>query len=358
MKKLISLVVFIIILIVFYLLFLNKKMDYEVVYSKDDFEIIERYKKDNSNYYFALIQDNVHFDFVVNNKYSKARKLIEKINIKEDNDYTCVSIEVFNKDIPFICNKDNLYYDGYIANIMEENESKKIKEISQISVYNDDYDYYLWNGYGITSILDNKEYNFLKNESYDNNLSYQMHEYLLVADYDSSREFSKFYVFNSKSKKISEFKFDYNISFNSYFMGDYDDLIYLFDKKNKVQYRINVKKNKIDITSDTNGALIYVDGWDTIGLNKLVYNEMYFKNTSLINYSYLKGSLFYNYMSSDINILFDQDGVSTLLDTENNEVFYLKKDSLYKYNINEGKTLLLSYFEWNFSYSNKIFIFN
>ncbi|MCH5166780.1 MAG: hypothetical protein J1F35_02700 [Erysipelotrichales bacterium] len=358
MKKLISLILFIILLIVGYLIFSNRKKDYEVSYQQDGFEVSESYKVENSNYYLTLAKDDKIYEFTINNNYTKNRKNIDKINIQENDDYECVSIELFSQKLPYICNKDGLYYDSYIAGLNEESEVTEIRKVSQISVYNDAYDYYLWNGYGITSILDKKEYNFLSKESYDNNLSYQLHEYLIVADYDRDREFDKFYVFNSKEKNITEFKFDYKISFNSYFMGDYDDFIYLFDRKNKVQYKIDLYKNKISICSDNNGALYYKDGWETIGINKLVYNDYYFENTSLINYLLKDGSLYYSYMNSDINVLFDEGDISTILDYEVNDIFYLKKDELYKYNINEGRTLLLSYFEWNFSYSNKIFIFN
>ena len=358
MKKLIGLVVFIIILISCFLLFSNRKKDYKVTYTKDEFEIIESYQKSSSNYYFTLEDKESKYDFVINNNYSKKRKVIDKITVKEFDDYKCVNIKAFNKKMPYVCNQGKSYYDVYITKLEEEKSSKELKKVSQISVYNDKYDYYLWNGYGITSILDNKQYNFLSKESYDNNLSYQMHEYLIIADYDATREFSKFYVFNSKKKNVTEFKFDYKLSFNSYFMGDYDGLIYLFDKKNKVQYSINPEKNKIDITSDKEGILYYKNGWDTIGINKAVYNDIFFENTNLINYSMKDDSLYYNYMNSNINVLFDTKDISTILDIEDDEIFYLKKDHLYKYNIHEGKNLLLSYFEWNFSYSNKIFIFN
>ena len=358
MKKLISLILVIVLLIVSYLIFSNRKKDYEISYSKDDFDVVESYKIENSNYYFTLTKDDVSYDFTINNSYTKNRKNIDKINVVGVDDYQCVNIELFSQKLPYVCNKDGIYYDSYIAGLTEEDETTEIKKVSQISVYNDAYEYYLWNGYGLTSILDNKEYNFLSKESYDNNLSYQIHEYLIVADYDSSREFDKFYVFNSKDKTISEFKFDYKISFNSYFMGDYDDYIYLFDRKNKKQYKIALSKEKISICSDNNGALYYKNGWDTIGLNKLVYNDYYFENTSLINYLLKDDSLYYYYMDSNINILFDKGDISTILDYEENNIFYLKKDHLYKYNIKEGKTLLLSYFEWNFSYTNKIFIFN
>lgn len=358
MKRLISLVLFVCLLVVGFLLFSNRKKDYEISYNKDDFAITEKFAKDKNNYTFSLVYNDTKFDFAINHKYTKRRKLINKINFQNDDDNLCVSINVFDNDLPAICYKDKVYYDAYLGGLFEEKEAKKIDTVSQIDVYNNNYNYYIWNGYGLSDILKNKDFNFLKKESYDNPLSYQLHNKLLIADYDAEREFSKFYVFDASNNKIDELTFDFKISFNSYFMGDYDDLIYLFDKKNKVQYSVNLEKKELKIVSDNEGAVIYRDGWDNIGLNKLVYNDIYFENTNLVNYTLEKDDLYYGYQNSDIKIKFDENDITAILDVDNDDVFYLKKDSLYKYNLKEGKTLLLSYFEWNFSYSNKIFIFD
>jgi len=357
MKRLVGFCLFIIVLICLFLLFSKRTKDYELDYEEDGYTITEKFVKEDKNYYFNLGKDGRTFDFVVNHKYSTKRRIVSKVDEVSKDDYTCVSIKVFKESLPYVCTKDGNYVDGYVANVVSKDEEKVLKNISKIAVYNEDYDYYIWNGYGISSILDNKEYNFLKNESYDNNLSYQLGSYLLIADYDSTREFSKFYVFNQKEKKISEWAFDYKISFNSYFMGDVDGFIYLFDKKNKVQYKLNVEKASITITSDNEGALYYNNLWDTIGLNKLVYNNIYFEGTRLINYSIKDNKVYYNYQLSDKHILFDEVEIDAFVDIHENDVFYLKKDTLLRYNIKTGITKLLSYFEWNFSSSNKIFIF-
>lgn len=359
MKRLVVFCLFIFVLICSFLLFSRRTKNYELVYEDYGYNIKERFDKKENNYYFNLEKEGKSFDFVMHRKYSTKRKIVNKLDEVSKDDYTCVSINVFKEELPYICAKENNYVDGYMAKVVNKDENpNELRNVFKISVYNEDYDYYIWNGHGVSSILDNKEYNFLNNESYDNNLSYQLGTYLIVADYDSTREFNKFYVFDQKEKKVSEWTFDYKISFNSYFMGDVDDYVYLFDKKNKVQYKLNIEKSSITITSDSEGALYYNNSWDTIGLNKLVYNNIYFERTNLINYSINDKKVYYNYQLSDKHILFDEGEIDSFVDIRDNDAFYLKKDTLFRYNVKTGKTKLLSYFEWNFSSSNKIFIFD
>ena len=66
---------------------------------------------------------------------------------------------------------------------------------------------------------------------------------------------------------------------------------------------------------------------------------------------------FFNYRKNEQLILIDQDDISGIIHIHDNDVYYLKKDTLYKYNYHNGKSKIMSYFEWNFSSSNKIFIF-
>ncbi len=357
MKRLVYFGLFILFLIILFLFFAYRVKNYEVAYEKDGYHVVEKFNKDENNYYFNLSVNDEVYDFVINKKYSKKRNIIDKINVVEDDNLKCISIKVGKIDAPYICSKSGSLQDGYLAGVNEEKEAKLQKEVNQISIY-EEGNYYLWNGYGLTNIIDNKEYNFLDNESYDNNIAYHFKEYLLVADYDASREFNKFYIFNSKNNKIEEFEFEYKLSTSTYFMGDVGDDIYLFDKKNKIQYKINMKKSpRIDIVNEGEVGKFYDDAWDTISINKLVYNDVYFKKSNLVNYSLSDGRLYYNYLKSKQLVLIDTD-ISSIIYINDADVYYLKKDVLYRYNYITGKEKLMNYFEWNFSYNNKIFIFD
>lgn len=357
MKRLIGFCVFVIILIGVFLYFSLRTKDYEVEYNHNGYDIFEKYDKERNKYYFKISKDELSYDFVIEHKYSKSRRIVKSINEQSSDSYKCVSIKVFDYDTPLVCSNGEEYRDAFCLKDSGDNE-QIIKTVNKVSIYNEDYDYYIWNGYGITNILTEEKYNFLKKESYDNNLSYQLGNYLIVADYDSSREFNKFYLYNNETKKVTEWNFDYKISFNSYFMGDVDNCAYLFDQKNKVQYKLNLQDQVITITSDSEGALYYKNDWDLIAINKLVYSNIYFEKSNLINYSIKDDKVYFNYQDSNKNVLFDEKDISEYVSIKDNNAFYLKKDTLYKYDVNNGRTKLLSYFEWNFSYSNKIFIFD
>ena len=62
-----------------------------------------------------------------------------------------------------------------------------------------------------------------------------------------------------------------------------------------------------------------------------------------------------NYQNKDIKTLIDQD-VTDIIRIKDNLVFYLKTDTVYVFNKEEGKSRLLYNFEWNFNYENMIYI--
>lgn len=358
MKKLFLFLLFIFVLIISYIFVSNKPKSYEVVYDKDGFNVTEKYNLNDNLYIFKIKNNNSSFDYVIDKRYSKSRKIIDKINILENKEYLCINIKIDKNVYPTICADGDNYIDSYLAGINNNEDNKKISNYNGVDIYNDNYDYLLWNGYGLTDIINKKEYNFLDDESYDNNLAYKLDNYILFADYDANREFNKFYIFNNNNKKISEWKIEFNISESSYFMGDVDGYIYLFDKKNKIQYKININKKSITISSDENGAPFYNAGWTTKTLNKLSYNEVLFTYDDIYQFSIDSNKLYYNYINSDRLIRISENEVADIIDINDDTVYYLSGESLYLYNVYKGKSKLLNYFEWNFSYKNKIFIFN
>ncbi len=359
MKRLIGFSLFIIITFGVFLYVANRKRNYELTYEVDGYQISERYSVDDNNYFFKAVSPDGEYNFVMAHDYSKKRKIVNKVNVINNEGAKCVNLNFFKDSLtPYICLIDGEYYDAYKLGLQEEAGYSEIANTSQIGIYNKDYQYYIWNGYGLTDLLKNKEYKFLKNEVYDNTLAYQLDNYLLIADYDDTREFSKIYLFDSKANKISEINFDNRISFNSYFMGDYKGLVYLIDRKNKIQYAINPEKKSIAITSDENGAFYYDDKEDEIGVNKLVYNDIYFKKTHLVNYELDNNNLYYHFININDKILISDEVTGGLIRQNNDTLFYIDEDTLYKYDLYKGRVVLLKYFEWNFSFKNKIFIFD
>jgi hypothetical protein len=357
MKKIIMFLIVIFLIIIGYVLLFNKKISYNLEYKINDYNIVESYELDGSNYKFIVGDGDYDFTFVINHNYSTKRKIVTKVNVQEEDEYKCATIKVFNDYLPYICYDGNEYVDSYIVGINKIKEDKKINTVNDIDVYNNDFDYYIWNGYGLTNVLTSKKYNFLTNEHYENDLSFRLDNYIIFADYDESREFNKFYIFNYDKKKIEEFSFDYKISTDSYFNGSVGDDIYLFDRKNKCQYKINIKKQKIEITSTSDYAISYDSKLDQEPLSNFIYSSVLFKEAKLVNFYTDNDKLYYKYNGGDESILISNNSIKSIIYYNDYKVFYLVDNSLYLYDLYSGEQKLLTNFEWNFSYDNKIFVF-
>ena len=57
-----------------------------------------------------------------------------------------------------------------------------------------------------------------------------------------------------------------------------------------------------------------------------------------------------------MKIKFLDDAPSYLVSYNEDWVYYLKGDSLYANSLEYGEILLMKYFEWNFNYSNVLFL--
>lgn len=357
MKKVIIFLIVVFLIIIGYVFMFNRELNYKLEYDVNKINVSEEYNID-TKYYTFIVKDKDHeYKFMVDNKYSTKRKLIEEATISEVDSYKCASIKVFDNYVPSICYDGNSYVDSYLAGDKKNPETNKINTINDIDVYSKDYNYFIWNGYGLTNILTSKKYNFLKNEHYENDISIRYDNYIVFADYDESREYSKLYIFNYDKLKIEEFEFDYKISTDSYFNGIADGKIYLFDRKNKCQYKIDIEKKNISISSTNDYAISYDSKLDEKRLSDFIYSNVLFKKENLINFYIKDKNLYYEYYKTNINILINKEDIKDIIYADDSKVFYLINDSLYCYDLDKGNSKLLTYFEWNFSYKNKIYIF-
>jgi hypothetical protein len=351
--KIISFIVAFIVIIILFTIFLNREVTYTVEYDVNEYHIKETYTKGSSLYSFNVTTDNHEYDYAINHKYSRKRKLVSDINSFDRDDYKCVGIKAYGIESNVICNKDNDYYDNIILNV----DDGKPAITNGFAVYNDEYDFIVWNGYGFTNKRDNTTYNFLSDESYTNNLSYQFGDYIIVADYDQKREFSKFYIYNHKTNKVDEWNIKTTISFDSYFMGNIGDDLYLFDVSTKTQYRMNIAKKKIKVSSKNGEAVFFDKIKSNINVNKLYYNKILFKYDKLYNFLVFDNKLYYNYYNSNKDIRVSDLDIKDIVTYGDDSVFFISGTKLYRFNTKEGIKLLADSFEWNFDYKNKIYVY-
>ena len=354
MKRYIRVISLIIILVGLFIYFKNKPVNYEIDYSLNDYKVYEKYNKNDKYYSFKLVKDEYVFYFAKDIAYTPKRKLINSLNEEVNDSTICVSISTKDSSSEFICSNTKEYttYNLFDNDVLPET----LDTYEDIKIYNKDYKYYEWNGYGFTDILKKKEYKILKKESYNNSLSYKYGDYIIFADYDEKNEFNKFYLFNTKKNKFETIKLKDSISFDSYFQGVYKNKIYLFDRNNSIQYSINLKKKNVLKSSDKEGGLYFDGKVSTKSLNTLKYNNILFKENNYINYYLEDKTLYYSYIDSDIKIKL-RDNVDVILKTDDTTVIYLTKGVVKELNLKEESKSIIESMQWEFHYDSQIYIF-
>ena len=354
-KRILILISCLLIIFILVAININKSISYSLSYDLDGYSISETYNKSTKDYLFKVRIEEVEFPFIFKMKYTTNRKLIKKIDEEKINDGICIKVTVKN-DSQVMCYKD----DNYLSrDSLVKKEYKVIDSVNKIKVYSKEYDYYIWNGYGITDLLNNKEYNFLKKENYDNNLTYQVNNYVISPNYDDSHTFNKLYIFDMNTKKIDNMDLD-PIHFDMYYLGYIDNKVYLFDKSDLKEYEIDLNKKKVKVVSDSEKAFYYDAGKSDISINKLKYNNISFNYNYLYNSSIVDKNILININRkglTNFKYVISNSSVSDIIRRNEYDIFYISGENLYKYNIYKGEQLLLNNFEWNFNYRNKIFVY-
>lgn len=276
-----------------------------VEYKVGDFNVKETLtqnnKKEIDNYYLEISKDDLTFTYKIEN-IKKGSKIIKEIKYFENSNYKCIMpiLNAKNK-INGMCLKDDIYYnysqisgsDPEIDNFFKDysetyyNNDRILKDNSNLYVYDnlisDDFlaiEHY--KGIYIINSTGYKKINLFKKETYEKNISTVVDKYYLVADYDEDYEFHKFYIVNLENNRKYTIISDNAISFNSYIQGVIDNSVYLIDKDNKIQYRIDIKSKNILVIGNEKKAKKYVNGeFVETGIYEMVENEVLFNNYSI-----------------------------------------------------------------------------
>ena len=366
MKKLYILISIISLTFIAFLIVVFIPKNYELNYKINDCAISESYLKNDNSYLFLIKYQNVEYPLLINNKYSHKRKLIKNIKINKEEPEICLDI-IINNNIYYICSNNNeLKMLHTMSNEflkkhynMENNEIKEIQNYNNISIYNLDYKYYIWNykGFYYISNKNTEELNIFTKDNYKNYLTYQTNNYLIYPDYDSEYYFKKIYIYNISKNIEYTIYIEDEISFDSYYLGDVNNKVYFIDKKNKKEYEIDLKKKYIKQISKDNIGYIYENNTlKETSLNKIINNEIVFANQNIIHYLLEENTLYILINNQKIKV--SNNKVKQIIYQNNNEIYYLSDNKVYTYNYLSNENLLLKYDEWNFNYNNHIFIFN
>lgn len=344
-------VIICLLIIILVIIFLKRDRNYEINYKINNYDVYEKYLKKEQTTYIKVLENRRVYEFVFSKKISK--KSVNKIDFYQQDKIYCLNIQVKDTKTTPICYQNNEATS--INNInnkkikehykITDSKESKIDKIDNISVYDyDNYSYFIWD-YQNFKYFSNKRQeiiNITQNDVYNLNLVYKFDKYLLIAD-QTNYDFNTIIVINMKTLKKDVWNLDYQISQDSYFLGDLDKSVYLLDKKSKVEYELVPSHKKMRIVGTANKtAVFYNNNLEEINIQKLVSKEKKFIKEKVYNYKIVDKKLYLSYINSDNMINIDQNENIKIVDQIDETVFYLIDDKLYSFNSKNLKKLLIS----------------
>ena len=367
-KKKLRLLLIIFLIITFLLLIIFKDNSYSKVYDIDEYKVTEEFNDKQSYYYFQIKYNSLDYELLINRKYS-GEKLITNITKYSEKEELCLVLELTIGNPTLVCSKDNKLINWNLIsdNLKDKIPSELIKEYSEnsytekdITIFNNiDSKIYIWNYKGF-DIIENgklKTLNIFDGDVYDTNLIAKVNNYIIIPNYNQKYNFNKIIILNTKTDEIEEWELNYEISYDSYVMGSYENSIYLVDIKNKIQYELVPHKQKARIIATKNSqGLVYKKEWQKMTVNKMINNKETFTFNIIYNYQIASKKLYLSYINSPNTIQVTNNQVDKIVAINDNEVYYLSQNKLFYFNIYDGEKLLAQKEEWLFNNENKIFI--
>lgn len=369
LRKSIIFLIVILLLFSFWLLKRNSASSYSLEYKIESYDISENYDKEKKSYYFEIKENNLKYNFIKETKYIKKKKLIKSIRKIEENDTSCLLVES-NLNIYPICRNKEEQIDYHLVNDSLKEELKdyfKEKEAEesnykQYLLYNQEDKIIVWNYKGFIYFEEGKieEFPVFNKDIYDIPLATRINEYILIPDYEQDYSFNKIYRINLKKKKIDSWTLKENISFDSYIVGTNNKSIFLVDNKNKIEYELAPHKKKIRIVgSEKKNGIIFKEGKEeSISITKLTREKVEFLYKNNYTFTLNNKKLYLSYMDASIKERISDKEVDKIIKVENEVVYYLVKDTLYKFNKEYGETKVIKYADWEFHHDNLIFFYN
>lgn len=322
MKKLIFILVILFVLyfgvqIGFKYLGNGHNIQYEIISGDHKFQVSEnltiRHKDEHDNYYFEIKKDDFQLSFQTYYDLHKYENVIIDIKYYKDTQYECV-LPIFRGDFvlfDMMCQDQSgvvfYYHDlkgknisldkyvttlsevGYDVNMWVDSLNGKTSSKEVVTVYHDNLvdDHYvaLTSYKGLYTVSDDDNQKVFKVEmflkdTYERPISVQVGRYYLTADYSVSHDFTSFLMVDMMFNGEDTIKYHSKISFDSYFMGVVGESAYLYDRANKTQYEIDVKRKKIvEVGNERIGVKVYRNGtFETVPVSELSSRDVYFES--------------------------------------------------------------------------------
>lgn len=355
MKKQVILVVCLIILFIIFIYLYFREVSYELEYKVNEISINERYDKNLGVYYFTINYNDKNYELISTDEYSNKRKLIEDIKVNETEDEVCLSFVSNNINLYSICSNEEEYYMANINNLdtFTSNDSYENININEL----DDKTYLLWNYHDFIYLNNNtkEKLTLFSKDIYNLSLIYSFDNYLLIPDYEQNYLFDKLYVIDINKRKINTIDLRFEVYFDSYFLGNDKNDVYIYDLRENQEFYIDLKKEEIYTTKNK----ILVNGnWENVTNKNFQNDKPKFNETKPYNVILKDNHLYLQTLDGKTIVRLTNREVTELIKVDNLNIYYISQNVLYKYNPYDGETSLLEYSEWNFNHQNMVFIFD
>ena len=385
--KKIILVIFLLVLVYFGYRILIK--EHEVSYTIDKYKIKEHFYINKNHYYDLIIsKDKLNYTYTLDKNLSKEKRIIKEIKTYKSNNLVCiVPIYKENIELNVYCNLDNeevsndyliKTYNNDFKIIKKKIKKYKIKYPSNKNIYKkykkntvfqnnilDNYNYYIWNYKGIL-VLNNKELKYqkiLNYDLYDNIMAVSIDRYYVLFENTDVNGIKNIYYYDSKNKKLNTFKLKEKLSKDSYINGVVDNYIYVTDRKNKKEYKINILKKIITQVDDDINYITYQNNKKKeLSKSDFFMNDQYFDNTYTVDNKIKDNNYYYYYKNNRIYKSLDTNKKHSklLLELEdikewkvyNDIIVIMAKDTIYQYTEKEGLRKIVKSNELKYNYKN------
>lgn len=371
-KKSIKLSTLLIILILIIISLVSRCEDsksYSLEYNIDNYDISENYDINKEVYYYQISSKDKKYDFIYRSPLLTKNKLIEKIKEYNNEEQNCIIITSKHIKSTPLCRDKNEQISYHIANnqLKEElSDYYKTKEyitkkINNYTLYSNE-NILIWNYKGFNYIKNKKNRNIkiFNKDIYEISGATKINEYILIPNYEQKYNFNELYILDLKTSKVDKWSINYDISFNFYINGVNDKSVFLTDIKNEIQYELVPHKKKMRIVGKKNkDGIIYIDGKEEkININELTKKEMLFTSSNPYKYTIKNDYIYLNYLDSKIQTRITNNKIDKIISINENEIYYLIGNTLYKYDNYYGETKVIEYNEWEYNKTNPIFINN
>lgn len=363
-KKLRRFIIVALSLIIIYLIIYLTPRNYEYDYKINGFNIQEKYIKKDKEYLFTIKKNDKIYKTIGVSKYTPDRKLINGIKEFNNEDTNCIIIDSKIIANNKLCTKDNELISSSLTNIIPGKYINKNQDNYQkyknIKINLDDKTYLIWNYNSFIKIneTEKKQIKIFDNDIYNLEIMAKTDKYLVLADYDQKYNYNKLIRLNLKNNKIDEINLKNDISFESRILGVYKNKIYLLDEKNKKEYEINVKKKKINIVSKNDFGVIYKNNKQVkTKINKIINDNIEFTSNNYYDYVIENETLYLKIKNISEKIKISNLSIKNIVYQNNEEVYYITDDKLYKYDFIHGNQEIFTNFEFNFNYENMVVIY-